>query len=286
MSEYKIKDESRSRYFMMPNVLDELGLSVYAFRLYSHYKRVAGENGTCWQSVKTMAEKCNMSMGSITNARRELEEKELIIVKEVPNPTGKAFLEVTIIDVWDKNKDSYSPHEGGYSPHEQPHSPSENPPSPHEIKNTPLINTPLKNTSFEKPSKEESIREPCDIDGIPNSWKKEEKKSPVKANEYRLAETIAALINIKPPVCKTQKDYKAANVTWWSPIKEMLRQVDDNVEQAELLAEAAINTALSKKYVPSSPKSLHGWYMSELAAKRSIPHKIIGKTPDGEVVYG
>jgi len=270
---------------MMPNILDDLDLSVYAFRLYSHYKRVAGENGTCWQSVKTMSEKCKMAMGSITNARNELQEKGLIKVNEVHNPTGKAFLEVTIIDIWNKNKASCSLYEVRYSPHENPTSPSEHPTSSHEIKNTPLNKNTLKNTSFEKTSKEEPTLEPCDIDGIPDSWKdKPEKKTLVKQDQIRLASTISSLMGIKTPVCNKRSDYAAYQVTWWKPITEMLRQVDGDIDKAERIVDDVITTYRAAKLTMNSPKSLLNGFIGELV-NHNKPRKAIGIGLDGKAIY-
>lgn len=280
-----IRDSSRSNFFMIPNTLDEMNLTVYGFRLYCHYKRVAGENGTCWQSVKTMAEKCNMSMGSVTNARNELVEKNLITVKEVHNPNGKAFLEVTISDIWYKNNSGCSLYEVRTSPHEQVTSPGEHPPSSHEIKNTPLINTPLKNNSFEKTSKEEPTLEPCDIDGIPDSWKdKPKKKNLINPDQQRLAATISSLLGIKTPICNNNKDYAAMQVTWWKPIKEMLHQVDGNVEKAERVVDDVITTYRAANLTMNSPKSLLNGFIGELV-NHNKPRKQVGIDINGEAIY-
>jgi hypothetical protein len=153
--------------------------------------------------------------------------------------------------------------------------PSHTPVNTLDIKSQPIDNVPSYNQKSQItnqnmiPAKNAGIesREPCDIDGIPDSWKKEPKKKLVNPDQYRLADTIAALLHIKPPVCKTRKDFAAAQVTWWKPVTEMLRQAE-NVEEAERVADNAIKTAISKRYTPASPKSLYGWFMSELALQR------------------
>jgi hypothetical protein len=261
--EEKIIDSSKSFFFIIPNILDDMKLSVYAFRLYCHYKKVAGEDGTCWQSVKTMSEKCQMAAGSITNARRELEEKGLIKVNEVHNPTGKAFLEVTIIDIWGINKKGYSPDECSCSPHEYPSSPGE-------IKNTPLNKNTNKNTSFSKNEKEEPILEPCDIDGIPDSWREVKTRKPnISENEHRLAKLIADTLGIKPPICNTKKEYAAAQVTWWKPIKEMLRQVDQNIQEAESIADCAIEDYRKARLTMTSPKSVLSGFIAVMVREKN-----------------
>src|SRR6266481_4364218 len=56
----------------LPNLIDDLGLSMVAYRLYGHYKRVCGTDGLCWQSARTIAGHCKMSVGSVVNARKQL----------------------------------------------------------------------------------------------------------------------------------------------------------------------------------------------------------------------
>jgi hypothetical protein len=279
MYEDYIIDDSKSHFYLVPNIVDDLELSVYAFRLYSHYKRVTGESGSCWQSVKTLSKVCKMSAGSITNARRELVDRELILVKEISNPTGKSFLEVRIVDIWNKNKAGCSPCEQRRSPHEQPYSPGE-------IKNTPLNKTTLKNnTSFEKTSKEEPILEPCNEDGVPDSWREVKTRKPtISENEQRLAQLIADSLGIKPPICNSKKEYAAAQVTWWKPIKEMLRQVDGDIEKAERIVDDVITTYRAAKLTMNSPKSLLNGFIGELV-NHNKPRKAIGIDINGEEIY-
>ena len=105
MTENLIIDASERKYFtMLPNLIDDLGLSVYAFRLYCHIKRVTGEDGKCWQSTETLVKACRMSVHSVVDAKRELKDAKLITVKLVKRPGGgRDFHVVTIRDVWELN---------------------------------------------------------------------------------------------------------------------------------------------------------------------------------------
>ncbi len=140
MSEYKIKDEGDPKKYwtQLPNLIDDMGLSVYAFRLYVHLKRVVGEmeNGECWQSVKTLAENCNMSIGMVTKAKKELDDLSLINIEKVKNPRGgRDFHKITIVDIWPENIKKYassSPHELDTSSQDELTS------SPHELKKNPI----------------------------------------------------------------------------------------------------------------------------------------------------
>lgn len=112
----------RNYYFQMPNIIDDLNLDPFAFRLYSHLKRVAGDHGKCFQSVTTMAEKCGMSRPSIIEAkkellkpRKELNGKALIHIIKEKGGSDK----ILIIDVWNENEKKFNqstPLTGGSQP--------------------------------------------------------------------------------------------------------------------------------------------------------------------------
>lgn len=147
MSNYQVKDagDPRKYYTQVPNIIDDTPMSVYAFRLYVHLKRVAGDDGTCWQGTRKLADACGMSAGKISEAKRELEKLGLITIKTVMNGQAISHQEITIIDVWDNNATKYqtsTPAIEGCSPHEQGCSHSETGCSPHETKNNPDKNNP------------------------------------------------------------------------------------------------------------------------------------------------
>jgi len=135
MATYKVSDETRTNFFMIPNSVDEMGLTVYAFRLYCHLKRVAGDDGKCWQSTRTLATACEISTGAISKAKDELLIKELIKLAQEINPKGgKSYHVITIINIW-----ASSPGEQPSSCSELASSLHERSSSPGEIKKTPLI---------------------------------------------------------------------------------------------------------------------------------------------------
>jgi len=103
-----ITNAERRYFVMLPNLIDDLGLSVYAFRLYVHMRRVAGEDGKCWQSTTTLAERCKMSAHKVVDAKRELAEVGLITVTSVDRPGGgRPYHEVVMADVWPANMAKY-----------------------------------------------------------------------------------------------------------------------------------------------------------------------------------
>jgi hypothetical protein len=146
---HEIRDEApHNHYTSIPNMVDDLGLSPYAFRLYCHLKRVAGELGACWQSTNTLAEACQMSMGMISKAKQELTATNPPLIrierKHKPKPSGDWYHEIKIIDIWAVNSASFSPGE-------RPVSYSENRPSPHESKKNPIKKNQELNTYTAKP---------------------------------------------------------------------------------------------------------------------------------------
>lgn len=99
-----IDDGSAGGYFItIPHLVDDMGLSPQAYRLYGHLKRVAGESGKCWQSTTTLAEHCNMSAGAISAAKKELVEYHLIRIGSRRTNTGAANHVITLIDIWYQN---------------------------------------------------------------------------------------------------------------------------------------------------------------------------------------
>lgn len=141
---YQIRDEApHDFYSQIPNLVDELNLTPYAYRLYGHLRRVAGESGKCWQSTKTLSEKCRMSMGSVSIAKEELENTypPLIRVSSKKKENG-IYHEITITDIWSVNHAFFTGEVVHLVKTPPKRSPSENPPSPSETKKNPLEEEP------------------------------------------------------------------------------------------------------------------------------------------------
>jgi hypothetical protein len=145
MNDILVRSEERKYFTLIPNMIDDLHLTVYAFRLYCHIKRVVGEfeDGSCWQSTRTLATHCNMSLASISKAKKELEKAGLIRIESKPGDHGD-YHEITIRDVWARNMAQFSesskrsPDERMSTPDERMSTPDERKRSPGEIKEEPL----------------------------------------------------------------------------------------------------------------------------------------------------
>jgi len=139
-----VPEESPRTYFtMIPNLVDDLNfLTPFAYRLYAHLRRVAGENGACWQNTNTLASSCNMSAGSVSKAKRELAAADLIHIEKKSGPNG-LYDYITILNIWQLNHDHFTDSQNEQptpprSPHERPRSPGERPRSPGETKKNSL----------------------------------------------------------------------------------------------------------------------------------------------------
>lgn len=95
------------RFFtMLPNIVDDLPISAFAFRLYAHLRRVAGARGVCWQSSRTLAAKTGMALGMVTKSKRELAKPfpqlgGLPLITITPQPDGRHLIRLT--DIWQQN---------------------------------------------------------------------------------------------------------------------------------------------------------------------------------------
>lgn len=148
--QYLIRDDNPFVFFaMIPHYVDDMHLSPQAYRLYGHLKRVAGEAGKCWQSTETLAEACNMAVGSVSKAKKELIHSvpPLINVSLEVNPNGgKPYHLIALCNIWPLNKATYSS-----SIYEQVHnmklssSPDEPTSSQYEVKKNPIKKTSIKN---------------------------------------------------------------------------------------------------------------------------------------------
>jgi hypothetical protein len=137
--QYEIRDEApHDHYASIPNMVDNMGLSPYAYRLYCHFKRVTGEYGACWQSTTTLAKTCKMSLGMISKAKKELTltHPPLIRIERKVKSSGDWYHEVRVRDIWFENHATFS--QG-----ERPDSPCEIQRSPCESKKNPVKNNPI-----------------------------------------------------------------------------------------------------------------------------------------------
>ena len=152
----------RHRWFhILPNLVDDLDISVHAHRLYCHLKRVAGEGGRCYQSAEELARRCRMSTGSVHNGKRELVAQGLIELRKTTTRMGQGRDQISIVDIWARNyaattSGSESPHDPlGESPDETPSRESRDDQHHHVMTAEDHHMTTKEEPSKEEPSEEE-----------------------------------------------------------------------------------------------------------------------------------
>ena len=79
--------------------IDDLGLSVYAFRVYAHFaRRASNPSGCAWPAISTIAEVCKIGETKVREALRELEDCKMIVREARPQ---KSYLvRITPPSVW------------------------------------------------------------------------------------------------------------------------------------------------------------------------------------------
>jgi len=104
-----IKSETKNYFGSVPHLVDDFPLSVYAYRLYGHIVRRAGDHrGVCFESVRNMADHCRISIGSVSKAKKELAASGFIKIKSVQGQNNDfPHDEITLIDLMPLNVEFY-----------------------------------------------------------------------------------------------------------------------------------------------------------------------------------
>ena len=92
----------QDNYWKTPRIIETMHLSPHAYRLYGHLKSVAGEDGFCWETTRTLAAACDLSTGYISLAKHELVDQGLILItKKVRTTAPQDYIK--IVGVWHEN---------------------------------------------------------------------------------------------------------------------------------------------------------------------------------------
>jgi len=114
---YKSEGDILKYSSAIPNIIDDLGLSPEAVRLYLRFKRRVKQNNngtidrTAFDSTRQLANDCQMSPASVMRGKTELIEAGLIKVEFVPGGHGEFMRhDITVIDlpVWLVNQYYFS----------------------------------------------------------------------------------------------------------------------------------------------------------------------------------
>lgn len=102
----KLDEHEPSNFLMFPHfILDIPEITPSAIKLYLHYKRVCEWNKkrSCWMSLKTISEHCNMSKQTIIKTRDLLEKLKLISIIRKRSPNGSMNITIKVLNVWKRN---------------------------------------------------------------------------------------------------------------------------------------------------------------------------------------
>lgn len=96
--------DDRAYFTMLPNIVDDADLDPHEFRLLCHYYRV----GETYESNKTTAKKCGMSVRTVQSKRQSLADKGWVELEwTVPTDHTKGQVIVIVIDKWADNVAKY-----------------------------------------------------------------------------------------------------------------------------------------------------------------------------------
>lgn len=115
MTNCQPKDSIHSFRTEIPNIIFDLGLDPYAFRVYVEIKRIAGDRGGSFASNAKLAERCNMSERKLIECKSilcqpfsQLGNKPLIIIEKRFREDGSPETTlITIEDVWVDNAEKF-----------------------------------------------------------------------------------------------------------------------------------------------------------------------------------
>ncbi len=194
--------DDKAYFTITPNIVIDSDISAYAKLLYIYLKRVAGETGKCWQSTRTISKNLNISMGTISNSKKELVSAGFIKITKVVCNRGKSADVISVRDIWEENINKY--HNRKMVKNDAS-STSELISSPHELNSSPgeIKNISLRRSHEELGAEKESALsdpsyEDCTPDGEPIIEKKK-KKQKDKRNISPAIISFRRLTGLYPP---------------------------------------------------------------------------------------
>ena len=110
----QFNSENKKYFTIVPNYVIEHS-SAYELAVYTYLKRVAGEDGTCWESANNIGKKLNADPKTIRKYLKVLLKKNLIEKVGVKGKT-KPTAEYKIIKIWELNSKHYQEKDKGNYP--------------------------------------------------------------------------------------------------------------------------------------------------------------------------
>ena len=241
-------DTDRPAFTETLRAIDDLSeLDVYEFRLLVHLWRV----GVSWESTRTLAGKCNMSIGKAHQAQKALLEKGYLVHQE---RAGRMGLAVAVGSQGEQvQQQERSPHEQTQQVDGSSCSLSEQECSPHEQnvhRMNAILNQPLKSTNedvgmsdaHDLPTDLPEFLTPAQVAAIVDERQKS--SDPVVILEEYLAGKIPGKPN------RGDTDYDRY---WRMPILQMVTLTNSDAALAKSLIDAALDEARKPKAKDGQP---------------------------------
>lgn len=107
---FLVSEKKPDHYFRteIPNIVYELDIDCYEFKLYAYIKKIAGDSGGCWKSKATIETECLISKRKIDEALKTLAKPQDLLngqalVKIIPRKDQPSL--IIINDIWRINGD-------------------------------------------------------------------------------------------------------------------------------------------------------------------------------------
>ncbi|MDD5658665.1 MAG: hypothetical protein PHR39_01455 [Actinomycetota bacterium] len=107
----QFNSENKKYFTIVPNYVIEHS-SAYELAVYTYLKRVAGEDGTCWESAGNIGRKLNADPKTIRKYLKVLLKKNLIEKVGIKGKT-KPTAEYKIVKIWELNSKHYQEKDKG-----------------------------------------------------------------------------------------------------------------------------------------------------------------------------
>jgi hypothetical protein len=92
--------------WIMPRILDTMGLNVFEYRLIGHVKTVLAAKGRFYERTETIAKACKIGAASVSRAKQSLAKKGLILIIPGNKRAGLAD-EIQVGDLWPWNMEEF-----------------------------------------------------------------------------------------------------------------------------------------------------------------------------------
>ena len=112
---FEIQQKKPDHHFRteIPNIIFELGMNPYCITVYLHLKKITGDGGQCWRSLKSLAEICQIGLTKLKECLDELSNNNCLdcplitIIPRVKSDGSKDTNIILINDFWKINGDFY-----------------------------------------------------------------------------------------------------------------------------------------------------------------------------------